>query len=108
MNMIGTMLRGMGVEIDEATLNMLSQLLPQLPDKVNEVVSIVNKTIQNFDERLRFIEIQLIDMRKDMAEARHGIAFELEEKERARLLRPTTEFRNTESIATGYDSRGED
>ncbi len=74
MNMLGPMLRGLGVEIDEPTLQMVSELLPQLPSKFNEVFQAINKTIENFDGRLRSIELELSIIRNRLESAQHGIA----------------------------------
>ena len=74
--MLGPMLRGLGVEIDEPTLQMVSELLPQLPSKINEVFQAINKTIENFDGRLRSIELELSIIRKRLETAQHGITSE--------------------------------
>jgi len=51
-----TILKMIGVEVTEETLEMLQALIPQLPAKVNEVVTAINLTLQNFDARLNALE----------------------------------------------------
>ena len=71
--MLGPMLRGVGIEIDEPTLQMISIMLPQLPVKINEVFQAINLTIANFDSRLMRIELELSIIRQRIEVASHGI-----------------------------------
>ena len=53
------LLKSLGLEVTPETLAMLSALLPQIPAKINEVITHVNATLQNFDQRLKTIEVQV-------------------------------------------------
>jgi hypothetical protein len=50
------LLKALGVELTEEQATMIQELIPQLPEKVNEVVQMINGCMKNFDERLRSIE----------------------------------------------------
>lgn len=52
------LLKSFGLEITDQQIAELNAVLPQLPAKINEVVHIINTSLQNFDQRLRAIELQ--------------------------------------------------
>lgn len=52
------LLKSFGLEITDQQIAELNAVLPQLPAKVNEVVHVINASLQNFDQRLRVIELQ--------------------------------------------------
>lgn len=61
------MLKALGVEITPEQIAMIQAIIPQIPGKINEAAEIINRTLQNFDARLRAIETELKEIRKGTA-----------------------------------------
>jgi hypothetical protein len=51
-----TVAKAFGVTIPEENVRQLEQLIPLLPGKIREIVSVTNEAIQNFDQRLQTLE----------------------------------------------------
>jgi len=57
--MFPTILRGLGIKVDDETAKMLEATLPQLPAKANELIHYVLRRTDEFDSRLLTIELEL-------------------------------------------------
>ncbi len=55
---IGPILRALGINVTEEHIKMVEDLIPQIPTKLNVVVTTINQAIQHFDGRLQAIEKQ--------------------------------------------------
>jgi len=49
----------LGVKIPPETVAQIEAIVPQLPAKIQEIIGVVNSTLQNFDKRLKAIETAL-------------------------------------------------
>jgi hypothetical protein len=58
MNGVQMMLKAILPDLTPEQLAMVMNLIPQLPAKINEVITGVNKAIANFDQRLINLEME--------------------------------------------------
>jgi hypothetical protein len=57
---LGLLLKMLGVKIAPEQIAQIEALLPQLPGKLQEIIGVVNSSLQNVDHRLRAIEAQIM------------------------------------------------
>jgi len=50
------MLKSLGVNISDQDLKTVEAIIPQIPAKVNEIVTFIRKRDENFETRLRALE----------------------------------------------------
>lgn len=55
---IGPILRALGINVTEEHIKAIEDLIPQLPAKLNLVVTTINDTIRYFDARFNKLEKQ--------------------------------------------------
>lgn len=61
---LSSVLKMVGLDISEQDLQTLQAIIPQLPAKINEVVTAINLTLINFHERLEALERQQLETNK--------------------------------------------
>lgn len=66
-----SILKMLGIKIPDETMRQIEVLIPQLPQKVNELIAMNSAAVKNFDERLARIEDQLVFIGK-VLETRYG------------------------------------
>lgn len=52
------MLKSLGISISDENIKMVETLVPQLPAKIQEAVTVINASLKNFDARLAVLESQ--------------------------------------------------
>jgi len=65
------MLKALGINVSPEHIQMIESLLPVLPEKLNQVVSVVNNALTNFDGRLQTLEKQNAELK-----AQHALMIE--------------------------------
>lgn len=71
--MFPTILRGLGIKMTDEQIAMLEVMLPQIPAKAAELITVVNFELQRNDRRLRVIEDKLNVILDKLEAASHGI-----------------------------------
>ncbi len=55
---LGLLLKMLGVKVTPEQVAMIEAIIPQVPGKIQQVVTVINGSLQNFDHRLRALETQ--------------------------------------------------
>jgi hypothetical protein len=55
---LAMMLKAMGINVTPEHVKAIEDLIPQLPGKLNQVVSTINDALKYFDQRLTTLETQ--------------------------------------------------
>ncbi len=53
---LGLLLKMLGVKVTPEQVAMIEAIIPQVPGKIQQIVAVVNGSLQNFDMRLRALE----------------------------------------------------
>ena len=56
---LGTILKMLGVSVPPDTVKKIEEFIPQVPARANQLIGVVNGTLQNFDARLVKLERML-------------------------------------------------
>lgn len=54
---LGALLKMLGIKVPPEVVKQIEAMIPQLPGKVQETIVLINAAVQNFDGRLRQIEL---------------------------------------------------
>lgn len=65
---LGTVVKMLGIKVPPETVAQIEAIIPQLPARANQVIQVVNSSLQNFDERLRALEAG----QREILEVLHG------------------------------------
>jgi hypothetical protein len=60
------LLRSMGIEIADEHVNMLTDLIPKIPQIVNDCIHVINVTITRADQRIAALENEVKMLREDI------------------------------------------
>lgn len=56
---LSLLLKALGVKITREQVAAIEAMIPQIPGKIQEVIGIINNSLQNFDSRLKILEQQI-------------------------------------------------
>ncbi len=53
---LGLLLKMLGVKVTPEQIAMIEAIIPQIPGRIQQAVTVINGSLQNFDQRLKAIE----------------------------------------------------
>ncbi len=53
---LGLLLKMLGVKVTPEQVAMIEAIIPQVPGKIQQIVTVINGSLHNFDQRLRALE----------------------------------------------------
>jgi hypothetical protein len=86
------LLRSMGIEVSDEHVNMLTDLIPKLPQIVNDCIRVINVTISRADQRIQALEKEVHLLREEIQNGKSTTG-------------DTTGISNTTGPATGTDGK---